>query len=324
MIILTICIFILAGSINQTQLFQNRDVLRDDIISFASIRDLQWLCLVSSSLAIEIKSILETRKLLKSEHTRAIKSIIEQLHTSEHSDKLMTQFVHGFFGHTQNLLVLVCLHPEQHDDIANLGLSEPQRLWLKNSLLGLKDLLNDYAAIYDPTQLLLTKMDNSTKLYAFMRLQQQSERLITKLEAACERVKDVARNDLYQDTVISVWSTSVYLRLLMQSIGTNVGCPQIINLYEQNCNIGVYWDKCYKAFQGWKNITHADPPANMNATSASTIRYTILSQNAPLIDELIEFMAKVKEYVIAHQLTNTTKENAQKLQNENFFSTLDQ
>ena len=143
---------------------------------------------------------------------------------------------------------------------------------------------------------------NTTKLYEFMTMQQQSERFIAQLEAACERIRDVARYALYEDAVISVWLTSVYLRLLMQSIGTNVGCPQIVNLYDDCSHIDAYWDKCNKAFEVWKNITHS-APTDMNATGASMIRYSLLRQNVPLIDSLIEFLVKVKECTALHQLT---------------------
>ena len=141
---------------------QNRDVFRDDILSFALVGELCSLSLVSCSIAIEIKPILEKRKLLKSEHTNAIQAIIKQLYSAERSEKLMTQFVHGFVGHSQNLLVLVSIQPEDaaDGDLGILGLNKMQRLWLRNELMRLKDLLNDFVANYNPTQLLLAKMDN--------------------------------------------------------------------------------------------------------------------------------------------------------------------
>ena len=158
---------------------------------------------------------------------------------------------------------------------------------------------------YDPTQLLLDKMDNSSKLYEFMSMQRQSERFISKLESECESIKDFVGDEFYEDVLISVWSSSVYLKLLMQAIGTKVGCPQIINLYEGNMNkdIDSYWNKCSKVFEAWKNITRTQPFEDGNVTSSSLMRYTLLRQNAVLIDALIDFLGKVKQYVNTHQLS---------------------
>ena len=316
---LFLCADVSATPLNDFQLFQNEDLLDDFIFPSSSVQDLRAMCGVSIFFSERIPITLTQRKL---EHENAIKSIIKELQrrgreplvNSTSPDQLMNQFVHGFDGRLQFLMVKVVLPDEDAEDggVCHLGINETERLWLKSELLKLRKLLNDYVANYDPVGASMARlMDNTTKLYEFLKMQRQSERFIAELEAACEKTKniDVDSHDFYEFALISVWSSTLNLKFLMQSIGCKVGCTQIINPYKMSIDIASYWKACNDSFTVWKEIIDSPPCLMNNDTDADefvlmleSMQYILLKDNDLLIQSLLEFLIKIKDYVVTHNL----------------------
>ena len=281
------------------EIFGNQDVVRNSLFPCLSVLDLRALACVSMDLAEEIASVLVQRKL---EHENAIESIIQEMQLryagplsplNISSELLMDQFVHGF---TARLWMIFVSHATPDH------LNEIQWSTLKLISLKLQELLDEYVANYDPLQLWIEiakcdKKISNRVLFEFMILQRECEHLIVLLGNACDGAKDGLHCDAYSLLCEEKYAVSIYLKLMMQTIGQRAGCPQIVH-HHQGSTIKSYWSMPGDLFYAWQNITRFPAPRDLS----NLLFYTIFRANVPLIESLIGFMVKVKAYTKIYRL----------------------